>query len=110
MAKQGFKQEHWLDIDDNPAGGVSDGTGFTVSWQNGPLGKPDESDRRQPNGAFVEDVIDAVIGRLQFYQDSQFECIENELAIKLLKSANDVLDSRTKRRVKAGVEGSHEGN
>ena len=39
MAAQGFFDQHWLDMDGNPAGGVSTGKGFTISWQNGPLGK-----------------------------------------------------------------------
>lgn len=110
MAKQGFFQEHWNDENGNPGGGVSTGTGFTVSWQNGPLGKIGTPERREPNGAFVEDIIDVVIGRLQYYEDSKFSCEENAEAIRLLKEANDVLDSRTKRREAAKTEGTHEGN
>lgn len=64
--KQGHFEEHWCDADGNPAGGVSSGKGFVCSWQNGPLGRG--NDRREPNGAFVEDVIQAVIGRIEFYQ------------------------------------------
>ena len=62
MASQGFYDEHWLDENGKPAGGVSTGKGFTISWQNGPLvdtGSELESskpERKEPNGAFVEDV------------------------------------------------------
>ena len=55
--RQGHFEEHWSDKDGNPAGGVSSGRGFAISWQNGPLGRGVE--RREPNGAFVEDVIAA---------------------------------------------------
>ena len=57
-------EEHWTDSDGNPTGGVSSGRGFTISWQNGPLGRGE--DRVEPNGAFVEDVIAAVIGRRRY--------------------------------------------
>ena len=102
-----FTEEHWIDPDGNPAGGISEGTGFTISWQNSPLGKGAE--RRAPNGAFVENVIRAVRGRLQFYQRSEFECAENTLAISHLELALAALDQRTVRREKAGVGGTHKG-
>ena len=53
--KQGFKSEHWNDENGSPAGGCSYGTGWVISWQNGPLGRGNE--RKEPNGAFVEDVF-----------------------------------------------------
>ena len=70
MALQGFFQQHWLDDQGRPAGGVSTGKGFCISWQNGPLGQMGTAERQEPNGAFVEDVIQAVIGRIAFYQGS----------------------------------------
>lgn len=106
--KQGHFDEHWRDAEGRPAGGVSSGKGFTISWQNGPLGKG--ADRREPNGAFVEDVISAAIARIQFYQDSDFTCDENALALHGLKVAAKALDMRTTRRVDENVEGTHEGN
>ena len=83
--RQGFYSEHWNDENGNPAGGVSTGTGFTISWQNGPLGRSEN--RREPNGAFVEDIIDAVRDRIAYYQESQFDCRENEKAILCLEKA-----------------------
>ena len=45
--KQGLYQEHWSDHKKRPAGGVTTGRGFTISWQNGPLGRG--KDRIEPN-------------------------------------------------------------
>ena len=97
MARQGFFSEQWSDEKDNPAGGVTSGRGFTISWQNGPLGKEDTPERREPNGAFVEDIIAAAINRIQFYQFSKFHCEENAEALEHLAKAAEVLDSRTAR-------------
>lgn len=103
--KQGYFEQHWNDVNDNPAGGVSTGRGFTISWQNGPLGRGEA--RREPNGAFVEDVIAAVIGRIEFYQASRFWCEENATALEHLKAAAEVLDQRTRDREARAVEGTH---
>lgn len=104
--KQGHFEEHWSDEQGSPAGGVSSGRGFVVSWQNGPLGRG--NDRKEPNGAFVEDVIQAVIGRIEFYQASEFNCVENAQALVALRDAAAALDSRTKDREERDVEGTHE--
>ena len=106
--KADYFSEHWTDESDNPAGGVSTGTGVTISWQNGPLGKEGTPERREPNGAFVETVIDMTIDRLRFYQNSKFECDANEAAINALRAAAHILDNRTKERMERGVEGTHE--
>lgn len=103
--KQGHFEEHWSDADANPAGGVSSGRGFTISWQNGPLGRGES--RREPNGAFVEDVISAVIGRIEFYQASRFNCAENDNALAHLRNAAYALNERTKAREVRAVEGTH---
>ena len=103
--KNGHFEEHWSDANGNPAGGVSSGRGCAISWQNGPLGRG--NDRKEPNGAFVEDVIQMVIGRIEFYQSSKFACGENADALIALKVAADHLDSRTKQREAREVEGTH---
>lgn len=82
------------------------GRGISISWQNGPLGV-DGLLRREPNGAFVEDVIAAALGRLQHYQASAFKCRENALAITKLEEALHWLDHRTRDRKARGVEGSY---
>lgn len=105
MSKQGFFDQHWLDENGRPAGGVTSGRGFTISWQNGPLGTGD--DRREPNGAFVEDVIAAVISRIECYQRSEFANDYNAAALVSLRDAAMHLDRRTKDREARGVEGTH---
>lgn len=107
MAMQGFFEEHWNDAQERPAGGTSSGRGFCISWQNGPLGQMGTTERREPNGAFVEDVIQAVIGRLLFYQGSEFACQANADALEALNMAAEALDRRTKDREQRGVEGTH---
>ena len=105
--KQGHFEQHWSDANGNPAGGTSSGRGFTISWQNGPLGQVGTTDRKEPNGAFVEDVIQAVIGRINFYQDSRFACGDNAEALAFLNKAAEALDRRTKNRESRQVEGTH---
>ena len=96
---------HWHDVDGNPAGGVSFGDGFTISWQNGPLGRGE--DRKDPNGASVETVINAVKGRLEFFQDSPFACKANDVAIYHLEKALKAGESRTQDREGRDVEGTY---
>ena len=103
--KQGISQVHFSDALGRPEGGHSYGVGFSIAWQRGPLGRG--ADRKPPNGAFVEDVLDAVIGRIEFYQASEFACNENAEALEALKAAAVWLDSRTKAREARAVEGTH---
>lgn len=88
-----------------PAGGCTHGRGFTIAWQDGPLAV--DGARREPNGAFVEDVIAAAIGRIEFYQASPFACQENADALDALKAAAERLEMRTMKRIARGVEGTH---
>lgn len=105
--QQGFFQQHWVDASGNPEGGVSTGRGFCIAWQRGPLGKIGTPERREPNGCFVEDIIQAVIERIEFYQASQFACQENADALAALYVAAKRLDERTKAREARAVEGTH---
>lgn len=102
----GFTSEHWNDKDGNPEGGTTFGNGFAIGWQHGPLGRG--SERREPNGAFVEDVIAAAADRLRYYQGSRFACSANAKAIEYLESALAVLAERTRNRERRAVEGTHE--
>lgn len=109
----GFKASNKLDAEGNPAGGYVAGTGFTITWQDGPLGRIGTEERLEPNGAFVEDVIDAALQRIEHYQNAsgaRFACEENERAAQHLKAAVKALDARTRRRVEAKTEGMHEGS
>jgi len=94
-----------VDVDNNPTGGSVVGTGLDIKWQDGPLGR--DAERKEPNGAFVETVISAVIQRIEFYQESKFKCDTNQNAISHLNNALSHLETRTKDREKRGVEGEH---
>lgn len=96
---------HFNDASGNPAGGTSFGNGFAIGWQNGPLGRGDG--RSAPNGAFVEDVIEAAADRIRYYQDSKFACEHNANALKHLESALNELHLRTADREAREVEGTH---
>ena len=100
-----FKFENVVDDSGNPTGGSVRSVGLNIDWQNGPLGRG--IDRKEPNGAFVETVIAAVRQRIAFYNAGKFSCRENSMAITKLDEALMWLDSRTGRREKAGVEGTH---
>ena len=59
--------------------------GISVEWQNGVVKDG------TPNGAFIEDCIDAAIKRLSFYNDNGMSCRENSLAITHLEIARNFL-------------------
>lgn len=102
---QQLETAHDVDENGNPHGGHAYGTGITIDWQRGPLGR--DGDRLEPNGAFVEGVIAAAIDRIEFYQSSKFHCIENAVALGHLKAAAEVLSERTRERERRQVEGTH---
>jgi hypothetical protein len=103
-----FEAKNFLDNSWNPAGGFVTGTGLHIEWQNGPLGRGAE--RIEPNGAFVETVIAAAKQRIEHYQESKFNCVENAQAISHLEAALSILNRRTARREEQAVEGTHKGN
>ncbi len=103
-----FTSENKVDENGNPSGGAVRGTGLSIDWQDGPLGR--DAERVAPNGAFVETVIAAAKQRLEFYQSAaggKFQCDENALAIEKLCQALDLLDQRTQDREARQVEGTH---
>jgi hypothetical protein len=106
--KQKLNETHVLDANGNPAGGSTSAVGIRINWQDGPLGRG--TDRAEPNGAFVEGVIQAAIGRLEFYQKAnygKFACPENADAITYLETALLRLEKRTRDREEREVEGTH---
>lgn len=106
MGSLGVIEEHKVDAKGRPAGGTTKGKGINIKWQNGPLNVGGK--RKEPNGAFVEDVIAAAIGRIRFYQESDFHCLENAAALGHLLAAAEILAERTRGREARGVEGTHE--
>ena len=102
---QEIQERHEKDEQGRPAGGVTSGEGIRIHWQNGPLGRGE--DRKRPNGAFVEGVIAAAIGRLKFYESTEFRCPENASALSCLVEASSWLQRRTRDREARRVEGTH---
>lgn len=59
------------------------------------------------NGVNNEDLIAMVISRLEHFNQSDFRCRENSMAITKLEEALLWLRKRTMGREKRGVEGTH---
>jgi hypothetical protein len=59
------------------------------------------------NGVMNEDLIAMVIRRLEGFQNSEFNCRENALALTKLEEALMWLRKRTQGRENRGVEGTH---
>ena len=106
MASTETQSNHFTDPDGNPAGGATYGVGFAIAWQTGPL--VDGDVRQEPNGAFVEEIINAAIDRLEYYQSTKFACRNNQEAIQHLQLAVVALNFRTLDRESRGVEGTHQ--
>lgn len=105
-----FECDNYNDANGFPSGGFASGIGMSISWQNGPLGAPDDPDRQEPNGAFVETVIAAAKQRIEYYQRAskgRFACRENAMAITKLDEALMWLNKRTADRTARNVEGTH---
>lgn len=103
--RQATQSEQNTDENGNPTGGKTTGIGIEINWQNGPLGQGIE--RKEPNGALVEGVLEAALQRLEFFQASKFKCRENALAITKIEEALHWLHSRTANRDLRKVEGTH---
>ncbi len=74
-----------------------------VKFQNGPV------PAAGINGCTQEDLLMIVLHRLKCFQEGDFPCHENALAIEHVKSALDVLNERTRRRISSGIEGKNVG-
>lgn len=72
----------------------------TIKFQNGAM---KESDL---NGVFNEDLIAIVIHRLECFQESKFNCKENQEAIICLENALKSLKARTEKRKNNGTIGT----
>ncbi|MDD3123746.1 MAG: hypothetical protein PHC62_09610 [Candidatus Izemoplasmatales bacterium] len=59
------------------------------------------------NGVMNEDLIAMIIRRLEGFQNSEFNCRENALALTKLEEALMWLRKRTQGRENRGVEGTH---
>jgi hypothetical protein len=90
------------------------GIGYTIVWQSGELDKgkrafggklPPETSRR--NGAFMIEVLESCLNRLEDFQDSKFASAENQHAIACLKRSIYYLNERKNRRQAEGTLGTH---
>lgn len=57
------------------------------------------------NGCFMEDLLAIVADRLEGFQNGDFSCKENDLALIKIKEALHWLDYRTADRIEHDVEG-----
>lgn len=73
-----------------------------VGFQKGPVKEAGV------NGIHNEDLLAMVLDRLRCFQGSPFRCRENALAITKIEEGLMWLNSRTKKRIERGVEGTHE--
>lgn len=78
-----------------------DGVVGKIHFQEGPIKEAGV------NGVNNEDLINMVICRLEGFQNSNFRCRENALAITKLEEALLWLRKRTMDRETRGVEGTH---
>ena len=108
------------DAEGNPTGGYSEGVGYELKWQDGPVNR---DAGETPSGAFIEDVVLSCIARLRFYEgekydpadeymvpqsDGRFACYENQQALRSLLAAHEWMMERRKDRAERGVLGKHE--
>ena len=70
-----------------------------ITFQNGAIKE------NGVNGCQNEDLINIVIHRLQGFQNGDFACRENEMALIKLEEAILCLNKRTNDRIARGVEG-----
>lgn len=73
-----------------------------INFQKGPLKGYD------PNGCFQENLIEICIDRLRCFQEGDFACRENAIALTKLEEALMWLNKRTADRINRGVEGKLE--
>jgi len=117
--RQEIISEHRVDDKDLPAGGTTTGIGIAIEWQAGPIPNPERlkgpmtslAEDVGANGAFVEGLIEAVISRMNWYNevsDGKFRCRENAIVITKLDEALHWCDARAVARAKRGVLGTHQ--
>lgn len=73
---------------------------FSLLFQDGPIPKG-----FIPNGLTVEALIAICIDRLEGFQEGEFPCIHNKVAIEALELALGALHERTMERIERGVKG-----
>lgn len=77
-------------------------TNLLFLFQNGPINEVGV------NGITHEVLLAIVIDRLRSFQGGAFACRENALALTKIEEAMHWLQQRTLRRIRQGVEGTHQ--
>lgn len=72
----------------------------TISFQKGPVQEFGK------NGIFMEDLLQICRHRLKCFQDGEFACQENGMALQNIEDALAWLNKRTRDRQARGVEGT----
>jgi hypothetical protein len=88
-------------------GGYSEGPGFRITWQDGPLIDPITEQPLGQNGAFLQTVLGVCIRRLAAFQESPMRSRENAVALTHLETALLWLNKREEERKERGVVGTH---
>lgn len=73
-----------------------------IHFQTGPVNKT------ELNGVFIPDLIAICIDVIEHFQNSDFKCKENNVALDGLKAAITALRARTNNRKQRGVHGKYE--
>lgn len=81
---------------------VGNASGVRIDFQNGPLGE------NPPNGLSNEALLAVVEDRLLGFQNGDYACRENALALTKIQEAMMWLHKRTRDRMARGVEGTME--
>lgn len=76
----------------------------TILFQNGPIGV----DGNGVNGVTHEALLAIVADRLRCFQAGPYSCKENSCALTHIEEAMHWLQQRTIKRMRRGVEGTHE--
>lgn len=89
-----------FDLDTNVSA-QEKGNSVSICFQNGPINE------FGVNGITQEVLIAICIDRLESFQNGNYACKENELALQKLQEAQMWLQKRTRDRMARGVEGTH---
>ena len=106
ISGQPLESEHYLDADENPDGGFTEGTGLSIRWQRGALDF--DGDGVPWNGCFLVTLLEAATEQLEFYQSTKFKGTDNAEAMAKVQEVIDILNRRQVSRFTRGVRGKHE--
>lgn len=91
-----FNAPHFFTVTDKNDNFIVD-----IDFQYGPVKE------KGVNGVTNEDLLNIVRLRLEAFQNSEFKCVENNIAIQSIKTALYALEHRTTKRTSRGVEGTY---